>query len=137
VEPQYEDYFASAFRGEIDPSEWHDIPPEELNRYLRELIAGVNERLVAERGVRLRPDAQLFLLLNFRELIARPLDARGPTDVRGELRGGLEHDIWTVADAAAEEAEEPEVSGHQVVNALSSTWYRMVTLRWGIWDRER
>jgi hypothetical protein len=135
MEGQYEDYFASAFRGEY-PREWHDFRPNELDAYLRDLIVGANERLIAERGVRLRPDAELFLLLNFREMIARPLDARGSVEVRDELRGGLEHDIWTVAEAAAEDAEEPEVSGHQVVNALSKTWYRMITLRWGIWDRE-
>jgi len=149
VNPEYRDYFASTYEGEDLREQFGVFPPDELDATLRNLIAAADDRLHEERGVRLRADAKLFLLVNFRELIVRPLDVMGSPAEREELRSVLAGDIRRVALAAADSGDtdypvrsrdpkEPDgISSHAVVNGLARNWDQVASLRPGFWNRYR
>ena len=105
----------------------------ELNQteFIREAVEKIDQELSRERGLRLRPDSKLFLLLNFNEMIARPLASGGRLE-SGKLLSGVEKDLRLIVQRAAEEHRphpqegelggEAEISSHYIVNALSRSW---------------
>jgi hypothetical protein len=138
MDPQYGDWFESAFIGEPRGQQFPPFAPDGLDDALRQMIKEADQRLRSEHDRALRPDAKLFLLINFRDMIARPLDAVGDDNDRQQLREGLASDVWTVTDAAGRAGPpDSEVSSHEVVNALNRNWDQMVTLRTRLWDRHR
>ncbi len=117
---------------------------------VRETIDDADRRLEDREGLRLRSDARFFLLVNLTEMVARPLQMNtgaapfaGPT---AELRSILEGDLnLLLSDAARRHIDrqrvlsrgrpEPDraISGHSVVEALSTNWTRLKLNSYRIW----
>jgi hypothetical protein len=117
IERQYE-FLYREFRDQYELKYWIDE---------------VAQQVTASTGRRLRADARYLLLLNFTEMVIRPADLA--ERVRpGEFREAARDDIRTIVGAAAERAEVEEVSGHALINALTSVWGRLRTVAYNVWD---
>ena len=99
----------------------------------------------------LRPDARLFLVINFNELVFRPIE----TIVNGSsisdplksnlrdtesLKNDLIHDIKIILSASRRSARsvayvrgEYKISGHDIINAISKNWHKLNLLRSNVW----
>jgi hypothetical protein len=100
---------------------------------LRSSVDQVGEQAQANTGRRLRTDARYLLLINFSEMVIRPAD-RAQKVSSGELREATRDDILTVVRAAAERARAQEISGHDVINALTTVWGELKTMAYNVWD---
>jgi hypothetical protein len=78
----------------------------------------INESYLSER---IRPDAKLYLLVNFHRLVVVPLIEGGGLST-DEILGHVSHDVGTILRRARDLAEAEEISGHVVVDALSDVW---------------
>ena len=81
----------------------------------------------------LRPDARLFLLLNIHQMVALPLSYEVGRENPVNLDSVLRTDLSTILQAAREESKEGEISGHNVINAISSTWEKLQISKLEIW----
>lgn len=87
----------------------------------------------------LRPDAKYFLLVNFHHLIVRPLFERRPyAELRfekefQEIEFDIESDIDTIISETKKEAEQREISGHQIMRTIDRVWRELKTTRLEIW----
>lgn len=120
VEREYEDLYYS-FRDQYDLRNWLDEADKDLQ---------------AKRGQRLRADARYLLLINFTEMVIRPADQakRVPPS---EFREVVHNDLLSVVRAAsdrAKAADTREISGHEVINALSGVWGNLKTMAYNVWD---
>ena len=134
--------------------EFYDIYREMDAEYYRQQLRGprfskdaslavVDEALseaLEESPVRVRPDAVHFLRVNLHQMVAEPLfrsaERLGAGEVRlhpKELKEDLKHDAQTVLLAAARISDDGEVTGHQLVNALSRSWDLLRTTAFDIW----
>lgn len=103
-------------------------------------LAVVDEALaevLKDSTVSVRPDAVHFLRVNLHQMIAKPLfrGAERSSIVRlhpGELKEDLKHDTRMVLREAAR-AGGDEVSGHEIVNALSRSWTLLRVAASNIW----
>ena len=94
-------------------------------------------------GIRLRPDAKLFLLSNFHLMVIKPLMEREnrmwdqtKVERRLELVPAIRSDIDSILIAAyteALESQKREVSGHLVMSAINRRWKDMKTMSFRIW----
>ncbi|MDB4926595.1 hypothetical protein [Mucilaginibacter sp.] len=91
---------------------------------------------------RVRPDAKYFLLVNFHNMIVRPLleyrPFRNPERIYGddplELQVAIENDIKTIIDRTNEEADkDEEISGHAMMKAIDTLWPQLRTTKFEIW----
>jgi hypothetical protein len=104
------------------------------DRYeLKHWIDQATQQVTASTGRRLRADARFLLLLNFTEMVIRPADL-AETVRPGEFREAARDDIRTIVGAATERAEAEEISGHALINALTSVWGRLRTVAYNVWD---
>ena len=120
VEREYENLYHS-FRDQYDLRNWVDEADKDLQ---------------AQRGQRLRADARYLLLINFAEMVVRPADQakRVPP---GEFREVVHNDILSVVRAAADRAKAAdtrEISGHEIIDALSGVWGKLKTMAYNVWD---
>jgi len=72
---------------------------------------------------RLRPDARLFLLVNYYELLVRPLRLRtSPMDeeeIFSRLRSDATHTLAKAAETTG------EISGHLVMSTVNTEWHEL------------
>jgi hypothetical protein len=101
---------------------------------------GIGRAQVARR---LRPDARYFLLVNFDEMVARPL-TRAPVQSRDiatdpELVEFIADDVQTILQAAQKQVTPPadqltaEIGGGQVVKALGQVYDQLKTVKLDVW----
>ena len=119
------------------PGLWTDIVLEEIARFEQ------------DRGVRIRPDGQLLLAINFDLLIGQPLALAGNRGEKVDIQGTIREDVRTLLnDAANLQAEtrprldddrprgdgDQEISAHLIVDALSRGWGRLRSAAQNLWD---
>lgn len=90
-----------------------------------------------ESPASVRPDAVHFLRVNLHQMVAEPLFRReAHLSVGrlhpGELKEDLKHDARMVIQEAARVGGS-EVTGHQIVDALSRTWESLRITAFDIW----
>jgi hypothetical protein len=84
-----------------------------------------------EKKLRIREDAKYFLLVNFAEMIAGPLTERVERD---RLIHDLRHDTRLLLESASLNGKnKEEISGHDVINALSKNWTELDVMKLGLW----
>lgn len=85
----------------------------------------------------LRPDAEYFLILNFHEMIALPLliDRDSEPGFNDRLQDAIAHDASLILNWAREQTYEREISGHSIVQSLSSNWGGLKTTEFKLWNR--
>src|SRR4051812_32306576 len=136
-----------------------DIPPDLTREMIYETRRAIDNAVERRDGYAVRPDAKYFLLVNFYELVLRPIAAelqlRGPVGERFNrdmMREDLKHDVELILDAAEERArssadrpavgwdeEGPnnirEISGHNVIDAIGGAWDKIKYNEYLYWGR--
>lgn len=81
--------------------------------------------------IRVREDAKYFLLINFSEMIVLPARERFE---RERLEHDLGHDLRILLDwIAFRNREKREISGHDIIDALSKNWSELDVMRADFW----
>jgi hypothetical protein len=89
----------------------------------------------------LRPDAKYFLLVNFHQLIIKPVLRSGLISNFNKglfsnsfnLERYVEEDIKNIINLSKEKGRDSEVSGHQVMRIIDSEWRNLRTAKFEIW----
>ena len=117
------DAYGRGFPQELLTFRW----PANSLRLSRNVRRGIDAGLHrTPNGLRLRPDARLFLLVNFNELVAKPLahpQAFGP-DGPSDLEEMIASDTQSIVDAAANTAE-PEITSRSVLGSITPVYERL------------
>jgi hypothetical protein len=129
---------------EFDPNLYLQTRRTELDaETLRQMIDSAERETFAEptigviftpyAGRRLRPDAKLFLLINFLQMIVLPvsLSERGSNV---DLRRILFADTVTLLKQSADETNERDVSSHAVLKALTKNWKKLNFSALKLWE---
>jgi hypothetical protein len=95
---------------------------------------------------RLREDARWFLLVNFYELIFRPLSGRMSAAERERLLEAVRKDVHTIVRAAVDrrakesttaeiegQSRDAELSAHDIIAAIDSRWGNLQTAAQDLW----
>lgn len=99
--------------------------------WVRGTISDVTFAFTGEKKVLLREDAKYFILVNFAEMIARPLREKVAPD---RLAYDLKHDLKLLLDSASFiRKEKEEISGHDIVNALAKNWAELEVMKLDLW----
>jgi hypothetical protein len=99
--------------------------------WVRGTISDVTSAFTGEKKVPLREDAKYFILVNFAEMIARPLREKVAHD---RLAHDLKHDLKLLLDSASFiRKEKEESSGHDIANALSKNWGELEVMKLDLW----
>jgi hypothetical protein len=103
----------------------------DVTNSIRRTIERAEHTVLGGRGLRLREDARLLLLLNGEYMIAGPIIEAGrlPT---GEVLSDLEQDIGQVLNAV--DPHDHEVSGYDVIDSLARQRKDLRTSRLSVWD---
>ncbi len=119
MERRFNDIYDNLYReygNELGPAQ------AELPREIRARIDNaIDELYLSER---IRPDAKLYLLVNFHRLVVMPLIEDGSISM-DEVFGYLSDDVGILLRRArdlADSREAEEISGHLMVDALSDVW---------------
>src|SRR4051794_32920686 len=75
----------------------------------------------------IRPDAELFLVLNFYELVVLPSTGVEPDEAPSLVFDAIPGDVRLIVESAAQRAAslgDVEISGHDVLQAISANWER-------------
>jgi hypothetical protein len=105
--------------------------PRDDAAWVRETIDQVASLFTKEKNLRLREDAKYFLLINFAEMIVHPLRERLQLE---RLKHDLSHDLKVLVNSAAYigRAKE-EISGHDIIDALSKNWTELDVMKLELW----
>jgi hypothetical protein len=101
----------------------------------RETFGGGTDQLNVSpyAGRRLRPDAKLFLLINFLQMIVIPVILARRQD-GPDLGRILFADTVTLLKESADETNETDVSSHSVLKALTKNWQRLNVSALKLWE---
>lgn len=125
------------------PERWPERMPitfraDEILRRIKSSVDRGVER--ANLSNRLRPDARLFLLVNFHQLFLLPLYyVRGWSGEYEEYVNAVDPDIDLIlkeADKSARKAgyeEKPEITGRHILDAVHNLWKELRLNRFEIW----
>lgn len=116
-------------------------PPVPIPRQLARDVKQVIDQVIEELNLRerVRPDARHFLLVNFHQFIVAPAYLASPrlNINAAEVFDVLRDDTRTILRASEElsrERERGEISGHIVLDALSSRWDKLKSTFYEFWD---
>jgi hypothetical protein len=109
---------------------------------VRTAVRDAIEGAEGEVGRRVREDAKALLAVNFEDMVLYPLLVGGrqieeilddaAADIRMLIRSAAEHrDQRGVADAS----DDSTISGHAVIDALSTHWSELRISRYRLWER--
>jgi hypothetical protein len=105
-------------------------PPGDV-AWVRETIDQVASTFAGQKKIPLREDAKYFLLVNFAEMIVRPLRERVGSE---RLKHDLNHDLGILLDSIAfQDKGKQEISGHELIDALSKNWGRLDIMKLQFW----
>ena len=143
MDAEYRDVFEAMYTRRISPSIPPPGPPGQDELIVRHAIDDADARLFQSRQQRLRADAKYFLLLNFMQMVFAPVRLLG-RDVTAELTSSLVADINLVVNEAARRqqilpglaAEQSDVSGHAVLEAVSNRWRDLNLSSFRIWGED-
>jgi hypothetical protein len=121
----YESHYANRYRS------MPDVPGPAAITYvsLRKMIDSADSQFAQKR---LRPDAKLFLLINFGEMVAAPLArAKVPqTKEMNDIRHGIEAVVKLAADVTP---ARDKISSHQIVSVVPIIWGKLKSLTDKLW----
>lgn len=110
--------------------ETYPLSPGEAN-WVRRTIDDIASEFTKQKAVFLREDAKYFILINFTEMIVKPLRERVERD---RLMHDLSHDTKLLLETAAlNSRNREEISGHDIVNALSKNWGELEVMKLDLW----
>jgi hypothetical protein len=149
---EFEDLFQQLYVGWADPAALQPVldklTKERFDAIVEDTRKAIDEA-EANQSAKLRTDAKLFLLVNFIDMVLFPIsfvrekrsNDTGLTIISEEkMRSDLKHDIREiikeavnkknreVADLPWPERNKPEhreISGHNVIDAISNVWNEM------------
>lgn len=90
---------------------------------------------------KLRADAKYFLLVNFHELVLKPIlegEYYGEVTNENELLKNIEDDIQNIISTTinVEENREGKISGHKIIGTINMLWRELKTTRIGAWGND-
>jgi hypothetical protein len=88
--------------------------------------------------LRVRPDAEFFLLLNFYEFVVSPATAVEDADAQQLIGELVPTDVRQIVESAAQRVADhggAELSGHDVVQALADNWDRLAFVEFLRWEK--
>jgi hypothetical protein len=88
--------------------------------------------------LRVRPDAEFFLLLNFYEFVVSPATAVEDADAQQLIGELVPTDVRQIVESAAQRVADQggaELSGHDVVQALADNWDRLAFVEFLRWEK--
>lgn len=100
----------------------------------RDVIESAEREAAGNR--RLREDARALLAVNMQDLIVLPLQLGGRVSVEEVIADVREDAKLLVAESRSASPEEPEISGHEIVDSLSRNWGRLRVSRFRLWERQ-
>jgi hypothetical protein len=136
-----------------------ELPPELTREMIYETQRAIDNAVERRDGYAVRPDAKYFLLVNFYEMVLRPIAAElrtrgliGERFDRDRMREDLKHDVELILEAAEEHAryrsetdDGPpeafaregvrEISGHSVIDAIGGVWNKIKYNEYLYWGR--
>jgi hypothetical protein len=99
---------------------------------VKTVIEHVDASLSASHGVHLRSDAKYMLLVNFADIVVRPIllhDAESAYTV-----DDMKDDVHLLATKAVNlRASDGDVSAHQMIDALSKNWNELKLTKVQLW----
>jgi hypothetical protein len=104
---------------------------------VKDIIDRVEADRLSQRRQVLRADAKVFLLLNFAELFARPVQVHGDFS-REQINQIITLDMETIVRNASRELtpERPEISAHMVLQSVAATWPYLELSKVRVWGAD-
>jgi len=101
----------------------------------RETFGGKNDPVITAPfpDKQLRPDAKLFLLINFLQMVVIPVSLAGKRQ-ETDLGRSLFADIVSLLKEAAGETTGRDVSSHAVLKALTKYWMKLNLSSLKLWE---
>jgi hypothetical protein len=101
-------------------------------------ISSIIQRLEYSDGMRLRPDAKYFLLVNFHHMIVEPIlmsNLEGENKLSfDEIGPAIAEDLHRIIELAFKSlGNEKELSGHQIMKVIDKNWAEFKTTRFQVW----
>ena len=106
----------------VDYFSWRkDFEPRALpgTSVVRAFVDDAVAQFEAEKGRTVRPDAKLWLLINFRDLILIPLLQRYPARA-AETLSRIQNDLRTILGRLSDTVG--EISAHATLQAVATSW---------------
>ena len=120
--------------------EWRQLDAEEIRfPFIHTAIDVVGKRVGDETGRTIRSDAKFLLLLNFAEMVARPIAMSHRLPI-GQIQRVILDDIAlliqdsTTHDRAAQRIRGEEITGHDIIDSLSRNWKKLKVSNFKIWE---
>ncbi len=99
--------------------------------WVRRTVSEVTSAFANEKKIIVREDAKYFMLVNFAEMIVSPLKERVGQE---RLAHDLSHDSRLLLESASISGKnKEEISGHDIVNALSKNWSELDVMKLDLW----
>jgi hypothetical protein len=109
-------------------------------------VAEAVDRGIGDAGLpepyRVRPDARLFLVINFEEFVVLPTSSVEGLATAYPLprlvRDNIPRDVARIVEAALQQtgaAGDVEISGHDVMRAIATNWERLSFAQPWRWER--
>lgn len=143
-------YFALEYSSEFGmPFRYNNVKKEfDLLMQIDNTIRNASRSFSDKVKDYLRPDAKYFLLVNYHLLIIRPLLMRPQISrhlnepqqrnlfPKNELADIIENDINLIlnkANDSAKAANKEEISGHNIVDTISTNWGNLRSTKFNVW----
>jgi hypothetical protein len=129
MDPEYWEYFRTRLN---ELREFVQSGVEADEAYPEAAAVQAVDSAVQTVGYKLRPDANLLLLLLAREFATRPVSTVRP-ELREEVASATREDVATIVARASDLQQGDEISSHAIVDALSATWNELRTTSLHVW----
>lgn len=116
---------------------------EELREfaYQQEYFTGIMRQVILiyemDNGLKLRPDAKLFLVTNFNQMVVKPLliarEEKQLNISRESLANNIKNDLLAIIKYSVGIKKESQVSGHEVMRAIDELWGNLESTKFEIW----
>lgn len=137
------EFYEERYRGRVSRYFSRRLRDEDEYHYLQgvimRMIANEIEYFEMNSKIRLRGDAKLFLLINFHQMIVRPLLLATisrqieQSILRKELFYMVRDDVRTIIDYSRKESDGEEISGHSIMRTVDSMWRELKSSSFEIW----
>lgn len=116
---------------------------EELREFINEqeyYVGNMRQHIMIyemDNGFFLRPDAKMFLVTNFNQMIIKPLIiARAEKQIdlnREQLSNIIKNDLLTILRYTFDTRKETKASGHDVMRAIDKLWGNLESTKFEVW----
>lgn len=142
MEKSFEDYFneriieIERFLFSGTRSDIYDLNRLNFSPIITTISGAINAFEKSQSGadnINIRSDAKFFLMLNFDQMVFRPLSISNPGY---SINDRIYDDIFAILTRARQDAlasRSNEISGHAIVNAIALSWGSLKTLSSDSW----